>query len=116
LIAASIAFIALENVFRNFLSRWRLWIIFGFGLLHGLGFASVLADFGLPAAHFALALASFNIGVEIGQLTVLAACFLAVGLFFAKPWYRSAISIPASVFVASVGMFWFFQRIGEGVA
>jgi hypothetical protein len=116
LIAASIAFIAIENLFRTSLSRWRPWVVFGFGLLHGLGFASVLSEFGLPSDQFVLALAAFNIGVELGQLTVLALCFLAVGLIFRRPWYRSAVSIPASVLLAGVGMFWFFERITAGVA
>lgn len=116
LIAASIAFIAVENVFRNSLSRWRPIVIFGFGLLHGLGFASVLADFGLPAEQFAVALAAFNIGVEAGQITVLALCFLAVGLFFGRPWYRRAISIPASLTLAGVGIYWFVERVAGSVA
>ncbi|MBT8457089.1 MAG: HupE/UreJ family protein [Alphaproteobacteria bacterium] len=115
LIAASIAFIAVENLFRSSLSRWRPWVIFGFGLLHGLGFASVLADFGLPPGHFAVSLAAFNIGVELGQLTVLAICFLAVGLLFRQSWYRNAISIPASALLACIGMFWFVQRVAEEV-
>lgn len=116
LIAASIAFIAIENMFRTSLSRWRPWVVFGFGLLHGLGFASVLSEFGLPADQFVLALAAFNIGVELGQLTVLALCFLAVGLIFRQPWYRSAVSIPASVLLAGLGLFWFVERIAAGVA
>ncbi len=116
LIAASIAFIAVENMFRTSLSRWRPWVVFGFGLLHGLGFASVLSDFGLPSDQFVLALAAFNIGVEIGQLTVLGLCFLAVGLVFRQPWYRSAVSIPASIVLAGVGVFWFVERIAAGMA
>lgn len=116
LIALSIAFIAVENMFRTSLSRWRPWVIIGFGLLHGLGFASVLADFGLPTDQFVVALAAFNIGVEAGQITVLALCFLAVGLFFGRPWYRSAISIPASLALAGIGFYWFVERVAEGLA
>lgn len=78
LIAASIVYVAVENVFRSGLSRWRPVVIFGFGLLHGLGFASVLGEFGLPEDQFIPALIGFNIGVELGQLTVIAIMALCV--------------------------------------
>jgi len=78
LIAASIAYVAIENIFMKQLSPWRPFIIFGFGLLHGLGFASVLGEFGLPAGAFIPALIGFNIGVEVGQLAVIAVMFLCV--------------------------------------
>ncbi len=78
LIAASIVFVAVENVFARGISRWRPFIIFGFGLLHGLGFASVLAEFGLPDESFVPALIGFNIGVEVGQLAVVTVMFLCV--------------------------------------
>ena len=78
LIAASIVYVAVENLFTDGLSRWRPFIIFGFGLLHGLGFASVLAEFGLPEGSFIPALIGFNIGVEIGQLAVIAVAFICV--------------------------------------
>jgi hypothetical protein len=78
LIAASIVYVAVENIFSSGLSRWRPLVIFGFGLLHGLGFASVLGEFGLPQDQFIPALIGFNIGVEIGQLTVIAIMFLCV--------------------------------------
>lgn len=78
LIAASIVYVAVENIFSSGLSRWRPLVIFGFGLLHGLGFASVLGEFGLPDDQFIPALIGFNVGVEIGQLTVIAIMFLCV--------------------------------------
>jgi hypothetical protein len=78
LIAASITYVAIENIFTSGLSRWRPLVIFGFGLLHGLGFASVLEEFGLPEGQFIPALIGFNIGVEIGQLTVIAVMFICV--------------------------------------
>lgn len=112
LIAASIVFVALENVFFRGLSRWRPVVIFGFGLLHGLGFASVLGEFGLPSGQFVPALIGFNIGVEIGQLTVLAvAGMLLVLPFGKKTWYRSAIATPASILIACVGAYWFVERV-----
>ena len=78
LIAASIVFVAVENVWVRDISRWRPYIIFGFGLLHGMGFASVLAEFGLPEGTFIAALIGFNVGVEVGQLFVIAIMFLCV--------------------------------------
>ena len=78
LIAASIVFVAVENIFTRQVSRWRPYVIFGFGLLHGLGFASVLGEFGLPQETFVAALIGFNVGVEAGQLAVIAVMFLCV--------------------------------------
>ncbi|MDA0722616.1 MAG: HupE/UreJ family protein, partial [Proteobacteria bacterium] len=78
LIAASIVFVAVENIFTRRVSRWRPYVIFGFGLLHGLGFASVLGEFGLPQETFVAALIGFNVGVEAGQLAVIAVMFLCV--------------------------------------
>ena len=78
LIAASITYVAVENIFMKNLSLWRPVIVFIFGLLHGLGFASVLGEFGLPEGSFIPALIGFNVGVEVGQLAVIAVMFLAV--------------------------------------
>lgn len=112
LIAASIVYVAVENLFTKGLSPWRPFVIFGFGLLHGLGFASVLGEFGLPAGQFVPALIGFNVGVELGQLTVIALAFLAVGYWFGqKPWYRARIAMPASVVIATVGAYWFVERV-----
>ncbi len=80
IIAASIVYVAVENIVSDKLHKWRPLVIFVFGLLHGLGFASVLGDFGLPEGQFIPALIGFNIGVEIGQLTVIAIAFLLVAL------------------------------------
>lgn len=111
LIAASIAFIAIENIFSTNLHRWRPVVVFGFGLLHGLGFASVLQEFGLPQDQFIPALIGFNVGVELGQLTVIALAFLAVGAWFRhKSWYRPGIAIPASAVIACVGIYWAIER------
>jgi hypothetical protein len=113
IIAASIVFVAVENIFTSGMGRWRLIVVFLFGLLHGLGFASVLKEFGLPADQLAPALIGFNIGVEFGQLAVIACAFALVGYWFrGKTWYRSAISIPGSLIIALVGAYWFIQRVG----
>ena len=112
LIAASITYVAVENIFTSKLHRWRPLIVFGFGLLHGLGFASVLEEFGLPQDQFIPALLGFNIGVELGQLTVIAIAFLAVGVWFGKKdWYRAYIAIPASAVIALIGAYWFVERV-----
>ncbi|MGB1515280.1 MAG: HupE/UreJ family protein [Paracoccaceae bacterium] len=112
LIAASIVFVAVENLMTTSLNTWRPVIIFGFGLLHGLGFASVLGDFGLPEGQFIPALIGFNIGVEVGQLTVVAVAAILLTLPFARfDWYRRAIAMPASILIAFVGAYWFIERV-----
>jgi hypothetical protein len=111
LIAASIVYVAVENIFMKGLSPWRPFVIFGFGLLHGLGFASVLGEFGLPEGQFIPALIAFNIGVEFGQLTVIALAFIAVGAMWRKAWYRARIAIPASCVIAAVGAYWCVERV-----
>ncbi|MGZ0187952.1 MAG: HupE/UreJ family protein [Alphaproteobacteria bacterium] len=113
LIAASIIFVGIENLFTDRLRPWRPALVFGFGLLHGLGFASVLGAFGLPEGQFLPALIAFNVGVELGQLLVVGACFVSVGLWFGrKSWYRPYIVRPASVAIAAIGCFWLAERSG----
>ena len=111
LIAASIVYVGVENVLSKGLSKWRPIVVFCFGLLHGLGFASVLGDIGLNPAQFVTGLIGFNVGVELGQLAVIAIAFLMVGLWFGKkPWYRSYVSNPASIAIALVGAYWVIER------
>jgi len=112
LIALSIAWIGIENVFLPHLSKHRLAIVFAFGLLHGIGFADALAEFGMPDGAFMTALISFNIGVELGQVAIIGLCLLAFGLWFRnRGWYRTLFVIPASLFIAAVGLFWTFDRL-----
>jgi len=111
LIAVSIVFVAVENILSAKVSPWRVAVVFGFGLLHGMGFAGVLSEQGLPRTEFLTALLSFNLGVEGGQLAVILSAFLLIGLPFRnKPWYRSRIVIPASAVIASIGLYWAIQR------
>ena len=112
LIAASIVYVAVENILTPQLRPWRALVVFGFGLLHGLGFASVLHEVGLPRSQFVPALVSFNVGVEFGQLAVVTLAYLAVGIWGRnKTWYRPRVVIPASATVAAVGLFWTVQRV-----
>jgi hydrogenase/urease accessory protein HupE len=112
LIALSIAYVGLENVYSRRLKSSRLLLVFFFGLLHGMGFASVLADFGMPENAFITALISFNVGVELGQLTIILMAFLLVGLPFSKKnWYRKVITIPSSLIIAAIAFYWFIERL-----
>lgn len=113
LIAASIAWVAAENLFRSSLTRTRLAVVFGFGLLHGFGFAGVLSGLGLPKGSLLVALAAFNVGVELGQLTVLgAAASVTAWVVWQSPGtYRRWVVVPGSSAIALVGAFWTVQRI-----
>ncbi|HET8549957.1 MAG TPA: HupE/UreJ family protein [Bryobacteraceae bacterium] len=112
LIAISIAYIALENMFFSELTSRRLALVFGFGLLHGMGFAGALKELGMPRSEFATALLTFNIGVEAGQLAVIGTAFLLVGWHCAKrSWYRSRVVIPASALIACTALYWTFERL-----
>ena len=112
MIALSIAYVAIENVVTTELKSWRVALVFSFGLLHGMGFAGVLHDLGLPRADFLAALLTFNLGVEAGQLTVVALAFALVAY-----WRRNGVSYrrfvvqPASVAIAVLGLYWTVQRL-----
>ncbi len=110
LIAASIVYVGVENTLGWGNVRGRTLLVFAFGLLHGLGFASVLGDYGIASDRFVVALIGFNIGVEFGQLAVIAIAFAIVGWFMRKSWYRSAIAIPASLAIAAIGAYWVIER------
>jgi hypothetical protein len=112
LIAISIVFVAVENLFTTEMKSWRPAVVFGFGLVHGLGFAGALKDAGLARGDFLTGLVGFNAGVELGQLTVVALAFVAVGWLRSKPSYRMAVVMPASGAIALVALFWTFQRLG----
>ena len=112
LIALSIAYVAIENLYSREMRPWRPLVVFAFGLFHGLGFASVLLDLGLPSNQFLTALIGFNVGVELGQLTVIIATWLVLHNFFRQPWYRTRMVIPASLAIALTGTWWAIQRTG----
>ncbi len=116
-IAASIAFVACENLVFDGMPRWRPVVVFVFGLVHGLGFAGFFGELGLPTGQFLAGLVGFNIGVEIGQLCV-------VVLAFVVAWsvrqalrragriddYRRFVTRPASLLIALTGAWWALER------
>ncbi len=115
LIAASIAFVAVENVYFRHMTTWRPLIVFGFGLLHGLGFAGFIGEVGLPPEQFWSALIGFNIGVEIGQLAVVVvAALISVPLNRvlkrSRYTYRGTVSVPLSLIIAAIGLWWAVTR------
>jgi hydrogenase/urease accessory protein HupE len=111
LIAASIVFIGIENVMSREMSPWRPVVVFFFGLLHGLGFASILGDIGLDPARFVTGLIGFNVGVEFGQLAVIAVAFFGLGYWMRNvPWYKTRVANPASIAISLVGAWWFLER------
>ena len=115
LIALSIAWIGIENIRRKS-DRFhpsRAVVVFAFGLLHGLGFASVLSDFGLPAGAFVLGLLSFNVGVEIGQLIIVVPIFLILkAMKPRKDSFRRRFQWPVSAIISGIGLFWVAERTG----
>lgn len=111
LIALSIAVMALDNLRGARALRQRLGVVVFFGLLHGMGFAGALRELGLPQGQELSALLAFNIGVEIGQLLVIAAVFLLTGWVRSKPWYHRRIVVPVSLFIGAVGAFWTLERV-----
>jgi len=112
IIALSIFFIAVENIFLNDVKWWRILIVFCFGLIHGCGFASALKEIGLPASDYGLALFSFNVGVELGQISVILFAWLLVGKWFSgKTWYKNRIVIPISCCIAVLSLYWTVERI-----
>ncbi len=109
-IALSITYVAAENVWRGSASIGTRWLVtFGFGLVHGLGFASALTEMHLPRANVAASLVGFNLGVEIRQVTVIVLAFLVLDALRQWTWapaFRRVVSVAAAL----VGFFWFIQR------
>lgn len=112
IIAMSIVLVAVENLLLSELKSWRILIVFLFGLIHGLGFASALNEIGLPPNQFFTSILSFNLGVEIGQIAVIALVYLFIILPFGKKeWYKKRIVYPLSLFIALVAGYWVVERI-----
>lgn len=112
IIALSIMFIAVENLIVNNLKPWRLAVVFLFGLIHGMGFASALNEIGLPPGKFFTSIIAFNAGVELGQLTVIAAVFTLIIIpLRQKLWYKARIVLPLSLLIAVIAGYWLVQRL-----
>jgi hypothetical protein len=112
LIALSILYVSLENIFSPRLKASRIGIVFLFGLVHGMGFAGALGKLGLPQGAYLLSLVMFNIGVELGQLTIILSAYFLMGKWFGnKSYYRRLIVIPVSAIIAIVSAVWTVQRL-----
>ena len=109
-IAASVILAAMNNV--RALFRGRVWLVaFGFGLIHGFGFANVLTELGLPRRALVVALVGFNLGVEIGQLAIVS-LFLPVAFWLRHSWlYQRTLLRPGSIVIALVASLWLVERI-----
>lgn len=112
IIALSIVFVAVENMLLSSLKPWRILLVFMFGLIHGLGFASSLNEIGLPRNQFTVSILSFNLGVELGQMSIILLLFtLIVSPFGEKAWYKYRVVFPISIAIALVAFFWTIQRL-----
>ncbi|MEO0818017.1 MAG: HupE/UreJ family protein [Pseudomonadota bacterium] len=121
LIAASIAFVAIEAIFLREPPPWRLAVVFLFGLIHGLGFAGAFGELGLPATQFWPGLIGFNVGVEVGQITValagLAALWAASRIIKGpEKGYPNTAVWPAAIMVAATGAFWTIERVWSALS
>jgi HupE / UreJ protein len=110
MIAISIAYVGIENLWVKELKPWRIGLVFGLGLLHGMGFGSVMKELELPQGEILQPLIGFNLGVELGQMTVLAAAFAATFWLIKKPVFGPLRKI-ASAMIGAVGLYWTVQRI-----
>jgi hypothetical protein len=109
-IAATILYVALENIFSDKVKAHRLFTIFVFGLIHGLGFASVLGNTIRATGDITLPLIAANLGVELGQVTVIALTLLTL-VWFRKKAYFAKILQAISLSIALTGGYWIFQRL-----
>lgn len=112
LIALSILYVAIENALSSKLRPFRIGIVFLFGLIHGLGFAGSLSQLNLSHEHFFTCLIMFNLGVELGQITVILTFYFLLARWFAdKPYYRTYIVKPLSVIIGVIACIWIVERI-----
>jgi hypothetical protein len=108
-IAASVVLAAANNL-KPLVERRRWLVAFCFGLIHGFGFASVLAELGLPQETLVLSLLGFNLGVEIGQLAIVAAFLPAAYFLRDTPFYRRGIFLGGSLATLAIALVWFVER------
>jgi hypothetical protein len=113
LIALSIVYVGVANLCSSSLARERVVVVFLFGLLHGLGFAEALASLELSGGNWLATLAGFNLGVELGQLVVIASAALVLAVLRACAIdHRAVVVRPASIVIALAGMLWAIERAG----
>jgi HupE / UreJ protein len=110
-IALSIAFVAADNLYDSKLHHWRPWIVFGSGLVHGLGFAHTFSDHRVSADEYLPALFSFNVGIELGQLAVVGLAFACVAAWWRSQHYMRRIARPASAIIGVAGLLWVIERV-----
>lgn len=112
IIALSIVFVAVENIILSELKPWRILIVFFFGLVHGMGFASALSEVGLPRNNFFTSIIAFNVGVEIGQIAIILLVFgLIVAPFGKRITYKKRLVYPVSAIIAFIAFYWTIERI-----
>src|SRR4030095_2322691 len=112
IISLSIVFVAIENILFSELKSWRILIVFLFGLIHGMGFASALNQIGLPPNKFYTSILALHAGVELGQATIIIVVFSSlVVLLGKKSWYRQGIVYPLSTVIALVAGYWTIDRL-----
>ena len=110
MIALSISYVGIENLWTKKLHSWRVALVFGLGLLHGMGFANVMQQLDIPQDSVIKPLVGFNLGVELGQITVLACAFLLTSRILRKKSFKT-VRMGASGLIGVVGLYWTFQRI-----
>lgn len=111
IIALSILFVAIENLLLSQLKPWRILLVFLFGLIHGMGFASLLNEIGLPTGKFYISILSFNLGVELGQMAVIMAMFLLIIIPMKKKVnYRKIVVYPLSALIGLIAAYWVIER------
>jgi hydrogenase/urease accessory protein HupE len=110
MIAVSIMYVAIENIFFSKNAKYRWTLTFFFGLIHGMGFADLLMEMHLPPSQIAISLLSFNLGIEITQLTLVALAFLLLWYWHKSRWYPSTFKI-VNLFAIVTAIIWIIQRI-----
>jgi hypothetical protein len=111
-ISLSIMFVGVENMMIKKLSPWRILLVFLFGLIHGMGFASALNEIGLPPNQFFTSIVAFNAGVELGQIAVILAMFIfIINRFKKRAWYQKNVVYGLSAFITLLAFYWTMERI-----
>jgi hypothetical protein len=112
MISLSIVFVAVENILLSELKPWRILIVFFFGLVHGMGFASALNEVGIPRNNFFTSILAFNLGVEAGQIIVILLVFgLLVAPFGKRINFKKQFVYPLSIIIALIACYWTFERV-----